>query len=154
MPLEIRPLEARDFERGFMETLGSLAPVDLLFDEAEAIWKARSAIGIHTIVAELEDRIIGTASLLVEKKFIHRGGLVGHIEDVAVHSDYWRRGIGTQLVDRLTALAVSLKCYKVILNCHEHLVPFYGRIGYRKYDTGCRLNAGDYVPLGEKSMDS
>jgi glucosamine-phosphate N-acetyltransferase len=141
MSLTIRPLEARDFAAGFLESLGSLAPVDLSVDEAVAIWKERNAVGTHSIVAELDGKIVGTASLLVEKKFIHRGGLVGHIEDVAIHSDYWRQGIGTALVEQLTALAVRLHCYKVILNCHDHLVPFYSRLGYHRHDSGLRFDA-------------
>jgi glucosamine-phosphate N-acetyltransferase len=140
MSVQIRALEAADFGRGVLDALGSLAPVDLTPDEATAIWRQRSAAGIHTIVAAIDGQVVGTASLIVEKKYIHRGGLVGHIEDVAVHSDHWRKGIGTALVEHLTRLASALHCYKVILNCHDHLVPFYSRIGYRRHDSGLRCD--------------
>ena len=140
MPLRIRPLQPADFAAGFLETLGSLAPVDLTPEEAIAIWQKRTDSGIHSVVAEVDGRVVGTASLIVEKKFIHRGGLVGHIEDVAVHSDHWRQGIGTALVERLTELASSLHCYKVILNCLDQLVPFYARLGYRRHDSGLRFD--------------
>jgi glucosamine-phosphate N-acetyltransferase len=143
MSLRIRSLEPADFGRGFFETLGSLAPVDLTPEEATAIWQQRSSVGIHTIVAEADGQVVGTASLMIEKKFIHRGGLVGHIEDVAVHSDHWRQGIGTALVERLTRLASSLRCYKVILNCREHLVPFYSRLGYHRHEIGLRCDYPD-----------
>ena len=84
--------------------------------------------------------MVGTASLIVEQKFIHGGGLVGHIEDVAVHKDHWRKGIGTAMVDQLTKLASSMRCYKVILNCFDEFVPFYTRIGYRRHDSGLRFD--------------
>jgi glucosamine-phosphate N-acetyltransferase len=138
--MRIRALEPADFNRGFFETLGSLAPVDLTPEEAVAILQQRSAVGIHTVVAESDGQIVGTASLIVERKYIHRGGLVGHIEDVSVHSDHWRQGIGTALVERLTRLASSLRCYKVILNCRDHLIPFYSRLGYHRHDSGLRCD--------------
>src|SRR5437588_13125806 len=62
----IRLLEARDFRNGFIEALSSLAPVNLSPEEAEAVWQAREAAGVHTAVAERGGRVIGTASLIVE----------------------------------------------------------------------------------------
>ncbi len=136
----IRPMEFIDLDRGFLETLSHLSSVDLTRAEAQNIWEARTSAGICSIVAEETGRVIGTASLMIEQKFIHRGGLVGHIEDVAVHRDHWRKGIGTSMVDYLTKMAVDKGCYKVILNCLDHLVPFYERIGYHRYDSGLRFN--------------
>ena len=83
---------------------------------------------------------VGAASLLIEQKFIHKGGLVGHIEDVAVHKEFQRQGIGTALVRHCTEEAKRQGCYKVILNCFDHLVPFYGRIGYHRQDMGLRYD--------------
>jgi glucosamine-phosphate N-acetyltransferase len=138
--LLIRALQTGDFSNGFLETLGSLAPVDLTPEEAVAIWNKRSTAGIHTVVAEIDGRVAGTASLIVEQKYIHRGGLVGHIEDVAVHSDHLRKGVGSALVEHLTQHACALGCYKVILNCRDRLIPFYNQIGYRRHDSGLRFD--------------
>jgi len=138
MKPHLRLLEPPDFANGFLETLACLSQVGLAPEEAIAIWKQRSAAGIETVVAEVDGRVVGTASLIIEKKYIHRGGLVGHIEDVAVHNDHWRKGIGTSLVDFLTKLAAERNCYKVILNCLDQLIPFYERIGYRRHDSGLR----------------
>jgi glucosamine-phosphate N-acetyltransferase len=140
MALIIRPLEVRDFEHGFMEALNSLAPVDLTPAEAVAIWRQRTADGIFTVVADLEGDVVGTASLLIERKFIHRGGRVGHIEDVAVRSDSWGKGVGSELVRHLTHIASGKGCYKVILNCHDHMVAFYGKLGFRRHDSGLRFD--------------
>jgi glucosamine-phosphate N-acetyltransferase len=147
----IRLVEEGDFERGFIETLEFLSDVSLTPDEARVIWIERMQAGIHTVVAEIDDRVVGTASLIVEKKFIHSGGLVGHIEDVAVHADFQRRGIGTQLVEHLTYLGAEIGCYKVILNALEHVVPFYARLGYRQHDAGLRVNCVE-LPVRESSM--
>ena len=40
------------------------------------------------------DRIVGTCTLLIESKFIHDGGIVGHIEDVSVDAKYQGTGVG------------------------------------------------------------
>jgi glucosamine-phosphate N-acetyltransferase len=136
----IRMLEPVDFERGFVETLTALAPVDLTREELEAIHQMRKAAGVQTWVMSDEDQVIGTASLLVERKFIRRGGWVGHVEDVAVRSENAGQGIGSALVEHITAEACRLGCYKVILNCLDHLIPFYSRLGYRRHDSGMRMN--------------
>jgi len=86
-----------------------------------------------------DGQVIGTAKKLVERKFIHRGGRMAHIEEVVVHKDHQRRGIGTTLVRHLTEVARDLDCYKVVLNCFRHVAPFYGRIEYAEQDIGLRL---------------
>lgn len=141
--LVIRPFEVSDLQRGFLETLAALAPTGLAPEEAEQICQARCARGIRTFVALLDSRVVGTASLFCEPKFIHAGGWVGHIEDVAVCPACRRRGIGTALVKHLVEEARASGCYKVILNCYEHLLPFYQRAGFRAHDICLRrdLNA-------------
>lgn len=142
----IRLLEPGDFHRGFLETMVGLAPVDLTPEEADKVLQERTISGITTLVAEQEGMVVGTASLLIERKFIHRGGTIGHIEDVAVHPDFGGRGIGQELVAQLIELASRARCYKVILNCHEHLIPFYERSGFRRHDTGMRIDLADQLP--------
>ena len=141
MHLHIRPLEVNDFYRGFLETLAAVAPVGLTPGEAEAIWHDPERQAVRTFVALDGDRVVGTVSLLVERKFIHRGGRVGHIEEVAVHPDYRGRQIGSRLVEHATEEGVRLGCYKVILNCKENLQEFYGQLGYRRHDCGMRYDA-------------
>ncbi len=101
MPLSLRPLEQGDFSRGFLESLAHLAPVDLTVEEAIRIWRGRNAAGVRTVVAVDESgQVMGTASLILEHKFIHKGGTIGHIEDVAVHPDHEGKGVGSAVVRR------------------------------------------------------
>ena len=51
MPLELRPLEQGDFNRGFLETLANLVEVGLTPEEAIHIWRGRNAAGVRTVVA-------------------------------------------------------------------------------------------------------
>ena len=143
----LRELTPVDLHNGFLEALASLSAVDLLPWQVEEVFRQRLGQGVHTYVAVHRQQVVGTASLLVERKFIHRGGLVGHIEDVAVHPKLRRRGVGTQLVEHLTEEARAAGCYKVILNCFPHLVPFYERLGYHKHDECLRLDLSKAEPL-------
>lgn len=140
MDILIRELYGRDLSKGLLETLTSLSDVSLTTEAALDVYRNRLRNGIRTYVALHQDRIVGTASLLVEQKFLHGGASCGHIEDVAVHRDFQKRGIGTSLVLHATERARELGCYKVILNCYERLIPFYERLGYKRHDSGLRID--------------
>jgi glucosamine-phosphate N-acetyltransferase len=77
---------------------------------------------------------------LVEDKFIHNGGRVGHIEDVAVHRDHKKQGIGATLVRHAIDQARQRGCYKVILDCAEPLVAFYEHLGFRRHEQEMRMD--------------
>jgi glucosamine-phosphate N-acetyltransferase len=140
MELAIRELTGPDLGADFLETLASLAEVDLGRDTALAVFRERLRAGIRTFVAVLDRRIVGTLTLFVEQKFIHHGGKVGHIEDVVVEKSFQRKGIGQALVLHATAEARKLGCYKVILCCFEDRVPFYEGVGFRRHDVGMRID--------------
>jgi GNAT superfamily N-acetyltransferase len=64
-------------------------------------------------------RIIATATLLVERKFLRNAGLVGHIEDVAVDPEQRGKNLGKRVIVALTEIAEKVGCYKTILDCNE-----------------------------------
>jgi glucosamine-phosphate N-acetyltransferase len=140
MEVTLRELTAVDLSNGFLETLARLADVGLSVEEAREVFRNRLRAGMHTFVALRGEEVIGTTSLLVEQKFIHRGGRCGHIEDVAVHPDFKEQGIGSLLVRHAVEQARAQGCYKVILSCFESLVPFYERLGFRRHDVGMRID--------------
>jgi glucosamine-phosphate N-acetyltransferase len=141
MSFELRPLQQGDFTRGFLESLAHLAPVDLTPDEAIRIWRGRNAAGVRTVVAvDADGSVLGTASLILVHKFIHKGGTIGHIEDVAVHPDHEGKGAGSAVVRSLIELARQSGCYKVILSCNDQNLAFYSRLGFRRHDNGMRID--------------
>lgn len=141
MPFNLRPLEQGDFSRGFIESLAHLAPVDLTAEEAIRIWRGRNAAGVRTVVAVDEaGNVMGTASLILEHKFIHKGGTIGHIEDVAVHPNHEGKGVGSAVVRALVELARQSGCYKVILSCNDQNIAFYSKLGFRRHDNGMRID--------------
>jgi glucosamine-phosphate N-acetyltransferase len=138
--IAVGDLNALDLSRGFLETLSGLSEANLTFEEAVKVLRNRLRSGIYTYVARAGEEVAGTATLLVEDKFIHNGGRVGHIEDVAVHPGYQKQGIGAALIEHAVSEAKRLGCYKVILNCYEHVAPFYEKLGFRRQDLGMRLD--------------
>lgn len=131
MAITIRELEIGDFQKGFLETLDHMSKTDLSAEEAIVVWRVRCMAGVRTLVAVIDGKVVGTASLILEQKYIHKGGMIGHIEDVAVHPDHNGKGVGSELIRHLNQLATDLRCYKVILSCFQDLVPFYSRLGFR-----------------------
>jgi glucosamine-phosphate N-acetyltransferase len=135
----VRDLEEADLDNGFLDALAALAPVGLTAAQARAVFRERPPT-LHTYVAVWQGRVVGTASLLVEPKFIHAGGRVGHIEDVAVSQTSQQHGAGSALVRHAVEQARRYGCYKVILNCAKPLAAFYERLGFRSHDHGLRLD--------------
>src|SRR4051794_1894014 len=74
--VKVREMTLSDLEHGVLESLASLAEVGLSAAEAVPIFHERLRAGVRTFVACVGDRVVGTASVLLERKFIHRGGLV------------------------------------------------------------------------------
>lgn len=138
-PIEVRSLRDDDFENGFLESLAALTNVNLSVEAARSVLSTLPN-HVRTFVAERDGKVVGAATLLIERKFIHGGGQVGHIEDVAVHRNHQRQGIGTALINHATAVARNAGCYKVILDCFDDLVPFYERMGFRPFNRGLRLD--------------
>ncbi len=138
--LQICELFGPDLANGFLETLESLSEVRMTPAEAAEVLRTRLRTGVKTYVAKIDGRVVGTCSLLLEQKFLHGGGWVGHIEDVAVDRGCQKKGIGSALVEHAVAEARRRGCYKVILDCFEHLVPYYNRFGFRVFNVGMRLD--------------
>ena len=95
----------------------------------------------HIIHVAVDDnKIIGSTTLFIEQKFIHDGGLVGHIEDVVVRKDYEGKGIGIKLVISMLERAKEKNCYKTILDCKDDVKQFYERIGFKHESNGMRYD--------------
>jgi glucosamine-phosphate N-acetyltransferase len=140
---EVRELRDADLGNGFLETLGNLSDTGGLTPAAarKILRTMRRTPLYHVFVAVGADgQVVGATTLLVEKKFIHKGGLVGHIEDVAVRKGYEGRGVGGSLVKAAVELAEELACYKCILDCKDEVLGFYEKLGFHRHDVGMRID--------------
>lgn len=145
MPITLRKIERNDIPQflGLMNYLGDTT-------------KLSKEDGEHMLATQLEtytDRkqiwvaldwcsIVGTATLLLESKFIHNGGVVAHIEDVVVHPDWREKGIGKKLVEKMIEIAKQywIQPYKIILDCKMDNIPFYEKCGFRPYEISMRMD--------------
>ncbi|HKU83200.1 MAG TPA: GNAT family N-acetyltransferase [Candidatus Nitrosocosmicus sp.] len=138
MSFIIREIEENDFDNGFFETLSNLSTVGGI--KTNEVLKKEIIKEIITnndyiiiISEDTESReVIGTATLFIEQKFIHNGGKVGHIEDVATRKGYEGRGIGKEIINKLITISRERGCYKIILDCDEKVSKFYEKIGFKK----------------------
>jgi len=138
----IREIEEDDLENGFLETLDFLRNAsDLDKNKAREILKKIKQNPNHIIYVAIDNKkIVGSTTLLIEQKFIHDGGLVGHIEDVVVRKDYEGKGIGIKLVTSMLERAKEKNCYKTILDCKDDVKQFYERIGFKRESNGMRYD--------------
>ena len=84
---------------------------------------------ILCFVAEVEDEIVGTATLNLLQKIDRVAGL---IEDVVVDENYKKQGIGSALIKELIKHATSNNCYKVMLNCKVDNIGFYEKLNFER----------------------
>jgi len=138
----IREIEENDLEKEFLESLDFLRKAsDIDKNKAKEILKKIKQTPNHIIHVAIDDsKIVGSTTLLVEQKFIHDGGLVGHIEDVVVRKDYEGKGIGIKLVMSMLERAKEKNCYKTILDCKDDVKQFYERIGFKRESNGMRYD--------------
>lgn len=141
----IREIEETDLSNGFFETLSNLSDVKKISQDKEKTRKVINEIKSNSFyklfVAVSDDsEIIGSTTLLIEQKFIHDGGKVGHIEDVVTRKGYEGFGIGSSLINRSLQFAKQIGCYKVILECSIQNVPFYTKLGFKQHEVSMRYN--------------
>lgn len=140
MKFTVAKLQAKDLQNGFLESLANLTVVDLTPEEGRTVYSKLDKNSVVFVARAENGTVIGTAMLFVTQRFIHRGGKVGHLEDVATRRGFERRGVGVALVKAVVKEAEKLGCYKVLLNCGEENVRFYEKCGFHKHETGMRLD--------------
>ena len=143
--LVARPLERTDFSKGYLSLLSQLTRVgdydqekfDAQFD------RMRKMPGGHYILV-VEDpsttipgtpngfrgRVVASATLVVECKFIHGAAIRGRVEDVVVDGDYRGMHLASLLLETLKMLSQALGCYKLTLDCKEAMRGYYERFGF------------------------
>lgn len=138
----IRKLRIEDLQNGFLTTLDSLRKAsDIDKNKAEEIFSKIDSNPDHIIaVAELDGKIVGSTTLLIEQKFIHKGGLVGHIEDVVVDKNFQGQKIGEKIMRYLLEIAKNQGCYKTILDCTDDVKPFYEKLGFKQVANELRFD--------------
>jgi glucosamine-phosphate N-acetyltransferase len=84
------------------------------------------------IVYEENNEIIGTGTLLIERKLTYNISYLGHIENIFVDKDHRNKGIGKKITTYLINHAKKNLCYRIDLACEENLINFYQNLGFDK----------------------
>ncbi|GAA6043243.1 hypothetical protein JCM8097_008481 [Rhodosporidiobolus ruineniae] len=143
--LSLRPLASSDYTRGHLSLLSHLTSSP---DVGQQAWSARfeelravNAVQLTylpvVLVEDESDRLVGQATVFVERKFLRNAGLVGHVEDVVVDPRMQGKKLGLKLIEVLTALSESVGAYKTILDCDPKNEAFYAKCGYE--NKGCEM---------------
>jgi GNAT superfamily N-acetyltransferase len=99
------------------------------------------------VICDSSKTIVGTGGVIVERKFIHNLGLVGHIEDIAVAKNQQGKKLGLRMIEALDYVARQVGCYKSILDCSEANEGFYVKCGYKR----AGLEMAHYYEKGPKT---
>jgi glucosamine-phosphate N-acetyltransferase len=139
MAITFRLLELEDCQRGFLQVLAQLAPVNALSEsDFQAYYNEMHKQGKRIWVGEVEGKIICTGTLLLERKFFFGGSYFGHVEDVVVDAAYRGRGYGLKLMQWLIADAQRYGCARMVLDCVDDKAEFYKKCGF--YRRGNQMN--------------
>eukprot|EP00842_Homolaphlyctis_polyrhiza_P000750 jgi/Hompol1/1676/HPOL_004882-RA len=117
--LVVRPLEPADYEKGYLQVLGQLTTVGTIskaeFAARFAELKQRNDTYFSIVIEDTKlAKIIAAGTILVERKFIHGCGNVGHIEDIVTHKDYRGHNLGFLIIETLKGIGRATGCYKII----------------------------------------
>jgi len=134
---KVRPLSSRDYDRGFLEILGQLTSVGHItkqhfLEQFDEMRRSPRTYYITVIVDTKLDKIVGSGTLVREKKFIHQCGARGLVEDIIVDDSYRGKQLGKILLATLVEIGKAVGCYKITLNCKDELVRFYNSFGLVK----------------------
>jgi len=110
---------------------------EMSFDEFEKIYNSVNKT-TNIYVYKENDTIIGCISLIIEQKFINNNGRVCHIEDLVIHKEHRKQGIGSAMLSFAKKEAKKVGCYKVILNCDVAFVDFYKKNDFNIYSNGMK----------------
>lgn len=130
--MNIQNLKIEDFDNQYLNLLEQLTTVNKhLISKNDFIDFVQSLNQYHRVlVLKDNEKIVGTITLLIEKKLIHNCGRVAHIEDVVVHKDYRGQNLGKLLIQKALNISREFNCYKVILDCDQKNIKFYEKCGF------------------------
>ncbi|MEK7464318.1 MAG: GNAT family N-acetyltransferase [Patescibacteria group bacterium] len=123
--MEIRPVKWLDWRKGLFETLETLMPVGVFTSawRTEVITKMEANPDQTIFVAEENGKVVGAATLIIERTFFHGGTSFAYITHVATRKelpDQYRQTLRKALIDHLTKEAQERHCYQVRIIYHEN----------------------------------
>ncbi|KAG5437720.1 hypothetical protein PCANB_000433 [Pneumocystis canis] len=135
--LRFRPLRRNDKFQEFNILLNCLSDKEFQlskqdFETRFDLMKSASPKSYFIVVIEdcVTEEIVACGTVFIEYKFLRSASKAAHIEDIVVAKSHRGRNLGKLLIEMLSKIAKSEKCYKIILNCKEHCIEFYKKCNF------------------------
>jgi GNAT superfamily N-acetyltransferase len=139
MKIEIRKATGRDLP-SILDLYTHLGMDDgsiLTLKEAKRIFNRMKTYPDYKLYIALMDKeIIGTFALIIMDNLGHRGAPSGIIEDVVVHPEWRRKGVGKRMMQFAMEQCKERDCYKMTLSSNikrEDAHRFYESLGFKKH---------------------
>jgi glucosamine-phosphate N-acetyltransferase len=127
MEYNIRELNCSDYNN-YLELINDFRTT--YFSEQDFINILDNLHNIKIYVIEKDSKLVASATLNIEQKFIHNCGKLAHVEDVCVKKEFRNSGYGKIIINKLIEEAKNMKCYKITLYCSENNSNFYKKYGF------------------------
>jgi ribosomal protein S18 acetylase RimI-like enzyme len=131
--MKIRRLNQGDKEGELVKLFGQLTSREVKID----VKKMLAVPNLFCYVIEDDGKLVGFAALTL--RFVPTKGYVGVIEDVVVDEKYRKRGLGTELINKLLSKAKEQKVFAVELTSNpkrEVARRLYQKLGFKLLETG------------------
>jgi glucosamine-phosphate N-acetyltransferase len=133
--LVLRPLKRDDFGRDYMSLMAHLTEIgnvtqqdfEKRFDQMK---QAANTYFICVVEDVQKQKIVASLTLVYEQKFIRHTGSRGRFEDMVVDVEYRGKKLSKLLLDVLVQISQILGCYKISLECKDHLKKHYEQFGF------------------------
>jgi len=126
----IRELKKEDYYKSYLDLINYFTKYPRKYSYEEFVNIFNNINNSIILVIEKDDKIIGTAKLLIEQKFHNNFAKMGHIEDVVILEEYRGSGYGSLLMEKLIELGKEKNCYKIVLNCNKENIDYYKKLGF------------------------
>lgn len=114
--------------------------------EALNIWRKMDCYSYYKVfVAEYNQLIIGTCSLIIIDNLGHSGAKLAVAESMIVSKDYRGLGIGSKLMQFILAKAQEENCYKLMLSSNKKRIKahkFYEQLGFQQHGISFMIEVG------------
>lgn len=133
--LILRPLKRDDFKRNYIGLMSHLSVVgDVSQEDYEKRFDQMKQAANTYFICVVEDvqkqLVIASLTLVYEQKFIRQVGARGRFEDMVVDVNYRGKRLSKLLLDVVVQLSKVLGCYKISLECKDHLKKHYEQFGF------------------------
>ncbi|CAG0914088.1 unnamed protein product [Notodromas monacha] len=134
--LTLRPLKSGDFHRGYVKLLSQLSLAgdideDKFLNAFSLMKRCPETYYVYVVESPADGgRVIATATVIMEQKFLRGCTKRGFLEDVVVCDSHRNRQLGKFMIAVGQELSKRKNAYKFTLNCRDDMVPFYAKLGF------------------------